>query len=145
VGVGAVIPTVSTRAIETAGTERASLASGIQFMCQLSGAALLLAVGTAIFSMVGTAQLGKGIARDGIVLTPAQNAVAASVLEGAQRSTLIHTSSTRVDELVISAVDAAYRSGLAAAMTLAGVLVVVALILVLRFVPASEKKPSRGS
>ena len=145
VGVGAVIPTVSTRAIETAGTERASLASGIQFMCQLSGAALLLAVGTAIFIMVGTAQLDKEIALDGIVLTPAQSAVAASVLEGAQRSTLIHTSSARVDEMVISAVDAAYRSGLAAAMTLAGVLVVVALILVLRFVPASEKHPSPGS
>ena len=34
-GVGAVIPTVSARAIETAGTARASLVSGITFMCQL--------------------------------------------------------------------------------------------------------------
>ena len=63
VGVGAVIPTVSYRAIEAVGIDRASLVSGIVFMCQLSGAALMLAVSTAIFSAASARDLERSYSR----------------------------------------------------------------------------------
>ena len=84
IGVGAVIPTISTRAIEAAGLERASLVSGIVFMCQLAGAALLLAVSTAIFSAASARDLERSVARDGIVLAPDQRQAVEEVIAGAR-------------------------------------------------------------
>ncbi len=86
VGVGAVIPTVSSRAIEAVGIDRASLVSGVVFMCQLSGAALMLAVSTAIFSAASARDLERSYTRDGIVLAPDQRQAVDEVMARARKT-----------------------------------------------------------
>jgi len=145
VGVGAVIPTVSSRAIEAAGMDRASLVSGIVFMCQLSGAALMLAVSTAIFSAASARDLERSCAREGIVLASDQRQAVEEIMAGAKN---IHALPLRtvaeIDDLA-RIVDQAYQNGLRMALWLSAGLVVVSLAFVLRFVkPSSAPPPSAG-
>lgn len=138
IGVGAVIPTISTRAIEAAGLERASLVSGIVFMCQLAGAALMLAVSTAIFSAVSAGELQRALARDGIVLAPDQRQAVQEIIAGARNvHALPLRTAAEVDDLA-GIVDGAYQSGLSAVLWLSAALVLISLFLVLRFVKPGE-------
>jgi MFS family permease len=134
IGVGAVIPTISTRAIEATGLERASFVSGIVFMCQLAGAALLLAVSTAIFSAASARDLERSVARDGIVLAPDQRQAVEEVIAGARTvHALPLRTAAELDDLA-SIVDRAYQFGLSVVLWLSAALVLIALALVLRFV-----------
>ena len=133
-GVGAVIPTISSRAIEAGGLERASLVGGIVFMCQLAGAAVMLAVGTAIFSAASAWHLERSYARDAIVLTSDQRAAVQEVIAGARS---VHALSSRtagaLDELA-DVVNEAYRFGLSSVLFFSAALVLLCLVLVGLFV-----------
>lgn len=134
VGVGAVIPTVSYRAIEAVGIDRASLVSGIVFMCQLSGAALMLAVSTAIFSAASARDLERSYTRDGIVLAPDQRQAVDEVMAGAKNvHALPLRTVTEVADLA-GIVDRAYQHGLRIVLWLSAGLVFVCLAFVLLFV-----------
>lgn len=141
IGVGAVIPTVSARAIETAGTEKASLVSGITFMCQLAGSALMLAVNTAIFSAVSTRQLTQLFAREGVTLTPFEETAIGKVMAGAQNIDQLHLpnfSHTTTADLG-RIVTESYLHGLQVVMGFSAALVVVSLLLVFRFVSGRKQ------
>jgi MFS family permease len=139
VGVGAVIPTVSARAIETAGAERASLVSGITFMCQLAGSALMLAINTALFTAVASRQLDGILDRDKISLTAADRATVESVMTGAQTVRAFHLPHAEDLAGLASSVGEAYQGGLQVVLWISALLVFGTLLLVLRFVPAREK------
>jgi EmrB/QacA subfamily drug resistance transporter len=139
IGVGAVIPTVSTRAIEAAGIERASLVSGIVFMCQLAGAAVMLAVATAIFSAATEWNLERSCAREGIVLAADQRQAIQEIVTGARSiHALPHRTIAELDELA-GIVEQAYHFGLKVVLWLSAGLVLLSLALVMLFVkPVSE-------
>jgi len=142
VGVGAVLPTITSRAIEAAGIERASLVSGIVFMCQLSGAALMLAVSTAIFSAASARDLERSFAREGIVLSPDQRQAVEEVMAGAKSvHALPLRTVTEVDDLA-GIVDLAYQHGLRIVLWLSAGLVVVSLAFVPLFVKPGAAPPS---
>ncbi len=134
-GVGAVIPTISTRAIETVGVAHASLASGVTFMCQLSGAALLLAVTTALFTYGTNRTLHEQLALNGLTLSPVQAQKVDALLAGGKT---LHTFVKEPDlnpSTLLTSVTVAYQSGLQLALWASTGLVVFTLLLVLRFVP----------
>ncbi len=139
IGVGAVIPTLNSRAIETVGTSRASLVSGITFMRQLSGSAVMLAVNTALFAGVGALRLHAMLAGEGITLNAAQAGVISSVMSGAQtiHSVPAHTISDVKNWAPI--VDQAYRDGISAVLWLSALLVLGTLVCVLRYVKQSAR------
>jgi MFS family permease len=139
IGVGAVIPTVSARAIETAGAERASLVSGITFMCQLAGSALMLAINTAIFTAVASRELDGILARERIALTTADRAAIESVMTGSQTVRAFHLPHAEELSGLASAVGQAYQGGLQVVLGISAVLVFLTLLLVLRFVPARKE------
>jgi EmrB/QacA subfamily drug resistance transporter len=141
VGVGAVIPTVSARAIETAGSERASLVSGITFMCQLAGSALMLAINTAIFAAVSSRQLDEIFARENIVLAPADRATVEAVMTGAQTARAFHLPPAEALGNLTQWVSQAYQGGLQIVLCVSAGLVLVTLLAVLRFVPRAENLP----
>jgi MFS family permease len=136
IGVGAVIPTVSARAIETAGAERASLVSGITFMCQLAGSALMLAINTALFTAVAFRQLDAILARNQIAVSPESRATIDSVMTGAQTVRAFHLPHAQDLDGIASLVGQAYQGGLQIVLWVSAVLVFLTLLLVLRFVPA---------
>lgn len=139
VGVGAVIPTVSARAIETVGTERAGLVSGITFMCQLSGSALMLAVNTAIFTAVANPALDRPLMLQNVVLSSAQRESVAALLNGAETlSSLPQGLEESIPQLAGLAASA-YQSGLQVILWLSAALDFATFLLVLRFVPAQKK------
>jgi len=143
-GVGAVIPTVSARAIETAGIEKASLVSGITFMCQLAGSAFMLAVNTAIFTAVSSLRLDQLFAREGVKLTAEEEAAVGKVIAGAQNISELHLQNHTIAQVgdLAEIVGQAYLHGLQVVMGFSAVLVALALVLVLRFVPG---KPARST
>jgi EmrB/QacA subfamily drug resistance transporter len=134
VGVGAVIPTLNSRAIETVGTSRASLVSGITFMCQLSGSAVMLAVNTALFAGVGALRLHAMFAGEGITLNPAEAGVISSVMSGAQTMHSIPAHTIADVKNFAPIVDQAYRDGISAVLWLSALLVLATLVCVLRYV-----------
>lgn len=140
VGVGAVIPTVSARAIETAGADRASLVSGITFMCQLAGSALMLAVNTAIFAAVASRRLEGLLAQNDIGLNAANRATVESVMTGAQSVRAFHLPHAEDLGSVADFVGQAYRGGLEVVLWISAALVFITLLLVLRFVPRTEAR-----
>jgi MFS family permease len=137
-GVGAVIPTISTRAVENAGVARASLVGGIVFMVQLSGAALLLAVGTAIFAESSHTRLEQEVAAAQLQLSPDQQIRVEKVLTGAKLDTaqaLAQIPGGNADK-VIAVVQAAYGHGVRLMLCMSTLLVLGTLWLVLQNVPA---------
>ncbi|MGH8045793.1 MAG: MFS transporter [Chthoniobacterales bacterium] len=141
ISVGAVIPTVSARAIETAGTERASLVSGITFMCQLSGSALMLAVNTAIFTAVSFADLTRVLAAEHRTVTPAESVVISGVISGAQSVHQLPAFTAANLPHLAAHLDHAYRNGLEAVLWVSAGLVLIVLLMVLRFVPRRRPSP----
>jgi hypothetical protein len=117
--------------------DRASLVSGIVFMCQLSGAAVMLAVNTAIFSATSARDVERSSIREGIVLDPDQRQAVEEIMTGAKN---IHALPLRtvveMDDLA-DIVDDAYQYGLRMALWLSALFVVVSLVLVLRCVRAA--------
>jgi MFS family permease len=138
ISVGAVIPTVSARAIETAGTERASLVSGITFMCQLSGSALMLAVNTAIFTAVSFSSLTGVLAAEHRTVTPAEEVLISGVISGAQTVHQLPAHTAASLPHLATHLDVAYRSGLETVLWVSAGLVAIVLLMVLRFVPRRE-------
>jgi MFS family permease len=134
-GVGAVIPTISTRAIETAGLDRASLASGVSFMCQLAGAGFLLALTTAIFSYVSQQELDRQLLSHHLVLTPAQSLTVQSVLLGDQTTQTLATPTNPDESALLAATTLAYQNGLRVALWVSTGLVVATLLLAFRYIP----------
>ena len=141
VGVGAVIPTISVRAIEVVGTARASLVSGITFMCQLSGAAVMLAVNTVLFATISSNRVNALLAGENVTLTASQQTVVESVLRGAGSIHEIPESLAREAGDAAHLVQEAYTDGLQIVMWFCAALVVVTLLLVLRFVPRNPDSP----
>jgi MFS family permease len=141
IAVGAVIPTVSARAIESAGTERAGLVSGITFMCQLAGSALMLAVNTAIFTAVSLGGLMRVLASESRKVTPAESTVISDVISGAQSVHQLPTHTSANLPHLATHLDQAYRNGLEAVLWVSAILVVIVLLMVLRFVPRREFRP----
>ena len=140
IGVGAVIPTVSARAIETAGTEKASLVSGITFMCQLAGSAFMLALNTAIFTAVSGLRLKQLFAREGVTLSGSEEAAVGNVMAGAQNIHQLHLQNHTIAEVgdLAQIVTESYLHGLQVIMWLSAVLVLVSFVMVLRFVPGRK-------
>jgi len=135
IGVGAVIPNVSSRAIETVGVERASLVSGITFMAQLSGAAVIMAVNTAIFTATSTHNFQASLARERVTLTAPQQEIVQEVMMGAKRAQTVTAGPLSGVDHVVTHLDAAYQFGLRVILWFSGVVVLVALALVWRHVP----------
>jgi EmrB/QacA subfamily drug resistance transporter len=137
-GVGAVIPTVNTRAIETVGVARASLTGGVTFMCQLAGASLVLAIATALFTAGSHHALAQSLAQQHLTLSPAEQQSVDTVLAGAKTiHTLVKT--PVLDSAPLrAAVTAAYQSGLQLALWASTGLIALILLLVLRYVPARK-------
>ncbi len=141
IGVGAVIPTVSVRAIETVGTANASLVSGITFMCQLAGAAVMLAINTVIFAAVAASRLKQSFGEENVTLTAAQNTAVEDVLRGAGSMHEVPASLAKETGDAADLVSRAYADGLQVVLWISAALVVVALLLVIRFVPR-QKTPA---
>ena len=143
-GVGAVTPTIGSRAIATAGEARAGLITGVTFMCQLAGAAVMLAINTAIFTAVAHRILRLGLADEGIVPTPAQSDALAKILTGAD--TIRQLPSARAGDVpgLADLVRAAYEGGLSIVILLGAALLVVAALLICRFVPDRPAEHSSG-
>ncbi|MEJ0089294.1 MAG: MFS transporter [Limisphaerales bacterium] len=135
VGVGAVIPTISVRAIETVGTAKASLVSGITFMCQLAGSAVMLAVNTAIFASVSTQSLKSLFASQNVSLTSSQNAAVEAVFRGAGSIHEIPKSLVTEAGDAAELVTRAYGGGLQIVLWISAALVAVTLALVIKYVP----------
>jgi MFS family permease len=135
VGVGAVIPTVSARAIESAGTERASLVSGITFMCQLSGSALMLAVNTALFTSVSGSRLSHLLASQQTTLTAAENSGVVGILSGAQSVHQLPILTISTVPRLADFLNQSYLAGLQSVLWLSAGLVILVLLMVLTFVP----------
>ncbi len=140
IGVGAVIPTVSARAIETAGAAKASLVSGITFMCQLAGSALMLAVNTAIFTAVSASRLKQLFAKEGVTLTSSEEAAVGNVMAGAQNIHQLHLQNHSIAEVgdLAQIVTESYLHGLQVIMWFSAVLVLFSLIRVLQCVPGRK-------
>jgi MFS family permease len=145
IGVGAVIPTISVRAIETVGTARAGLVSGITFMCQLAGAAVMLAINTAIFARVSAGRLRQFFAAENVTLNDSQNAAVAAVLRGAGSIHELPKSLASEAGDAAHLVEQAYTDGLQVVLWFSAALVVVVLALVMRFVPRQETSPKLGT
>lgn len=145
VGVGAVIPTVSARAIETAGSGRASLVSGITFMCQLAGSALMLAINTAVFAAVSFHQLDGILARENVVLTQAERAEVQAVMTGAQSVRAFHLPPAEEVGNLSKWVSQAYEGGLQVVLWISAALVMLTLLAVLRFVPRASTSPASAT
>lgn len=145
IGVGAVIPNISARAIETVGVARAGLVSGITFMAQLSGSALMLAVGTAIFTAVSSGSMEKQFLQEGTVLSESQWQAVAQIMSGPR--TLHELPAQTLDPVkdLAGTLSVSYRAGLQAVLWVSAGLVGLTLFLVLRYVPrqirSSEKTP----
>jgi MFS family permease len=135
IGVGAVLPTVSVRAIETVGSAKAGLVSGIMFLCQLAGAAVLLAINTAIFAVVSAARMNQFFAADNISLTAGQQAAVDAVLRGAGSIHEIPASLVSETGDAARLVERAYADALQVVLWISAALVVATLVVVLRFVP----------
>jgi len=142
VGVGAVLPTSNVRAIATVGTAKASLVTGITFMCQLAGAAVMLAINTAIFASVSANRIKESFASQDITLSSSQSEAVRSVLRGA--STIHELPTALVEETGAAAelVALAYGDGLRIVLYFSAALVVVGLLLTLRFVPKEQPPPT---
>ena len=142
IGVGAVIPTISSRAIGAGGLERASLVGGSRFfMCQLAGAAVMLAVGRALFFAASAWHLEHSYARDAIVLPPDQRAAVEEVIAGARSvHALPRRAAREIDELA-DLVNQACGFGLSRVLFLSAGLVLICLVLVGLFVkPAAPPR-----
>jgi MFS family permease len=140
IGVGAVIPNISARAIETVGVARAGLVSGITFMAQLSGSALMLAIGTVIFAKVSSASMEKQFLNEGVHLSESQWKAVGEIMTGPQ--TFHNGPVQTIDQVphLAQILSGAYQSGLQTVLGLGAVLVGLTLLLVLRYVP--QKKPA---
>ena len=84
IGLGAIIPAVTTAAVAAAGVARASLASGISFMAQLAGAALIFAIATTLFANIATGSLEHRLGTIWLKSTQLQQAALISLLVGAE-------------------------------------------------------------
>ena len=106
-------------------------------MCQLSVAALMLAVSTAVFSAVSARSLQGSLARDGIVLAPDQRQAVEEIIAGARTvHTLPLRTAAEVGDLA-EIVERAYHSGLSVVLWLSAALVLISIVLVLRLVRPS--------
>lgn len=134
-GVGAVTPTIGSRAIATAGEARAGLITGVTFMCQLAGAAVMLAINTAIFTAVAHHILRLDLTAKAITPTEAQTDALAKILTGAD--TIHQIPSARAGDVASLAdlVRHAYANGLSVVILLGAALLAVAFFLIWRFVP----------
>lgn len=135
IGVGAVIPTISVRAIETVGTSKASLVSGITFLCQLAGAAAMLAINTVIFESVSANQSQKLFVEHNVTLTSTERTAVDAVLNGPGSIHEIPAALAREAGDAADLVEQAYGNGLQVVLWVSAALVIVTLLLVLRFVP----------
>jgi len=135
IGVGAVIPTISVRAIEVVGMQRAALVSGITFLCQLAGAAAMLAINTVIFESVSWSRASSSFSEQNVVLSSAEQSAVGAVLRGPGSIHEIPASLAHEAGDAVELVNNAYVDGLQMVMWLSAVCVVLALLLVLKFVP----------
>ena len=141
IGVGAVIPTISVRAIECVGTSKAGLVSGITFLCQLAGAAAMLAINTVIFAAVSAGRLNQYLATQHVTLTSVEQSAVNGVLRGPGSIHEIPAALAKEAGDAAELVERAYGDGLQAVLWISAALVIITLFLVLRFVPG-KKSPS---
>ncbi|HEX5398677.1 MAG TPA: MFS transporter, partial [Verrucomicrobiae bacterium] len=141
IGVGAVIPTVSVRAIETVGTSKAGLVSGITFLCQLAGAAAMLAINTVIFESVSAGRVKQLFDAQNVTLTSSQKTAVDAVLRGPGSIHEIPAILAKEAGDAADIVEQAYGGGLQVVLWFSAALTVVTLLLVLRFVPR-KRQPS---
>lgn len=146
VGVGLSIPTLGTRAVEVAGMERASLASGVTFMFQLAGAALFFAIATTLFVATSERALERSLARDREVLQSHERIALDGLLAGAATArTLalprVADAPALRSQLVLAAREA-YGTGVRTMMLFAAGVVVATLLLALRFVRGKSGAPA---
>lgn len=139
IGVGAVIPTISVRAIETVGTSKASLVSGITFLCQLAGAAAMLAINTVIFEAVSAGRVKQLFDTQNVTLTASQQTAVGALLNGPGSIHEIPAALVKDTGNAANLVAQAYGDGLQVVLWFSAVLVVVVLLLVLRFVPRKSQ------
>jgi hypothetical protein len=135
IGVGAVIPTVSVRAIETVGTSKASLVSGITFLCQLAGAAAMLAINTVIFEAVSAGRSNQLFGEQNVTLTSPQQTAINALLRGPGSIHEIPAALAQEAGDAGNLVERAYGDGLQVVLWFSAALVVVTLLMVLRYVP----------
>jgi len=135
VGVGLVIPTVNARAIESAGSERAGLVSGVTFMCQLSGSALMLALNTALFSVVSWSTLDRLLGAKDIILSAPQQQIAGAILTGAATAHAIPMHTVAEAAEISDILNLSYQTGLQWLMWLGAILLIFAWFLIWIFVP----------
>ncbi len=83
VGLGAIIPALTTAAVAAADISHASLASGLSFMAQLAGGALVFAIATTIFASVATRSLQHRLGTVWMQSSHQQYAAMQSLLLGA--------------------------------------------------------------
>jgi hypothetical protein len=111
-------------------------------MCQLSGAAVMLAVNTAIFSATSAWDLNHSCAREAVVLAPDQRQAVEEIMAGAKNVHALPLRTVVEADDLASIVDHAYQFGLRMALWVSAGLVVVSLVLTLRFVkPAPAPGP----
>jgi len=86
-GCGVFYPSMTTAAVDSVGTDRASLAGGIVYMFQIAGGAIGLGLSTTIFTSSSESKLGSDAAAAGVDLTAHQEAVLHGDLAGTDAAT----------------------------------------------------------
>ena len=133
---------MNIRAIEAVGTAKVSLVSGITFMCQLSGSAVMLAINTVIFATVSAKTLRNLLAVEHVPLTAAENTAVESILRGAGSIHELPAALARETGDAANLVARAYSDGLQVVLYLSAALVFFALLLTMRYVPRRQKHPA---
>jgi hypothetical protein len=106
-----------------------------------SGAALVLAVSTAVFSAVSARDLQGSLAREGIVLEADQRQAVKEIIAGARNvHALPLRTAAEVDDLA-GIVDRAYQSGSSVVLWLSAALVLISIVLVWRLVRPAPPAP----
>lgn len=145
IGIGSVVPTVSAKAIEAAGSARASLASGLVFMSQLSGAAVLLAVNTTVFTLIATSTLDQAIEGHPSPPSAGERVEMNDILTGSGTLRALPVGHQPAVLELPELVTSAYQRGLRVILGISFVLVLGALLVTARFVsnpplPAGDTK-----
>ena len=137
---GAVIPTITTRAIEAVDWI-VKPREWHRLHVPASGAALMFAVSTAVFSAVSARDLQGSLARR-IVLEPDQRQVVQEIIAGARNVDALPLRTAAEVKDPAGIVHQAYQSGLSVVLWLSAALVSISIVLVWRLVKPSAAPPA---
>ncbi|MEM0966705.1 MAG: MFS transporter [Verrucomicrobiota bacterium] len=147
IGVGTSLPAGTSRAVQTAGVEQASLASGIVFLVQLAGAALLMAIGTALFYVISGFSMDAALSAKNQTLTASEQQIVTGILSGAENVKQIPEKTLDKLPELVGMMQGAYSNGLRWVLWFLAAVSAIVLVLIAAFIPRKlpvEEKPEES-